>query len=95
MAVLLALRAKVKDYDTWKENFDSGADFVKQHGVTASRVLRDLDDPALVTVHHEFADRSAAKAFLDLIASDAFQEGPVKEGGVIPETVEVWVGEEV
>lgn len=94
MAVLLAVRSKVKDYDVWKANFDNGADFVRQQGVTVSRVLRDLDDPKLVTVHHEFATTSAARAFMQLMQSDAFREGPVKQGGVIPETIEVWVGED-
>jgi hypothetical protein len=58
-------------------------------------VLRDLDDPSLVIVHHEFADQATARAFMSLVQSDAFREGPVEEGGVIPETVEIWVGEEV
>ena len=38
---------------------------------------------------------SAARAFLALMETEAFQEGPVKQGGVIPETMELWVGEEV
>jgi hypothetical protein len=96
MTVSLFVRSKVKDFGTWKEIFDSGAEFVKQKGVIASRVLRDLDDPNLVIVHHEFAETNAAKAFLALINSDEFREGPpVKEGGVIPETVEIWIGEDV
>ena len=95
MPVLLALRSQVKDYDVWKANFDTGAAFVKQQGVTASRVLRDLDAPDLVTVHHEFADASTARAFVQLTKSDAFLEGPVKLGGVLAETVEMWVGEDV
>ena len=61
-----------------------------------SRVLRDLDDPNLVIVYHEFADASAAQAFMALVNSDQFREGdPVKKGGVILETMEMWVGEEV
>ena len=95
MAVVLAVRSKVKDYDVWREHFDSGAGFVEQQGVTSSRVLRDLDDPSLVTIHHEFADPSAARAFMQLMRSDAFREGPVELGGVIPGTVEVWAGEDV
>lgn len=95
MAVLLALRTQVKDYDVWKANFDDGAEFVAQQGVTASRVLRDLDDPKLVTVHHEFATPSAARAFLELMRTEAFRDGPVEQGGVIPETMEIWVGEYV
>ena len=95
MTVRLFVRSEVKDFDTWKENFDSGAEFVKQNGVIASGVLRDLDNPNLVIVHHEFAETNAAKVFMVLMNSEAFREGPVKVGGVILETVEIWTGEEV
>jgi len=95
VTVSIFVRSKVKDFGVWKENFDSGAEFVKQQGVIASRVLRDLDDPNLVVIQHDFAETNAARGFMALMDSDAFREGPVKEGGVIPESVEVWVGEEV
>ena len=95
MTVSILVRSKVKDFGTWKDNFDAGAEFVKQRGVIASRVLRDLDDPNLVIVHHEFAETNAAKAFMALMNSDDLREGPVKVGGVIPETVEIWVGKDV
>jgi hypothetical protein len=95
MTVSLFVRSEVKDFGIWKENFDGGAEFVKQKGVIASGVLRDLDNPNLVIVHHEFSEISAAKAFVALINSEEFQEGPVKVGGVIPETVEIWVGKDL
>lgn len=98
MTVSLFVRSKVKDFATWKEMFDAGAEFMKQNGVIASKVLRDLDDPNLVIVYHEFADANTAKAFMSLIDSDLFREapdGPVKKGGVILETLEMWVGEDV
>jgi hypothetical protein len=95
MAVVLTVRSKVKDYDVWRPVFDSGADFVAEQGVISSRVLRDPDDPSVVIVHHEFADPSAARAFRQLHSSDAFREGPVEQGGVLPETIEVWIGEDV
>jgi len=96
MTVSMFARSKVKDFNTWKEMFDGSAEFVKQNGVIASTVLRDLDDPNLVIVHHEFADASTAKAFMALVDSDLFRKGdPVKKGGVILETLEMWSGEEV
>ena len=95
MTVSMFTRSKVKDFATWKESFDGGAEFVKQKGVIASKVLCDLDDPNLVIVHHEFADADTAKAFVALVNSDLFRKGdPVKKGGVILETLEIWVGEE-
>ena len=95
MSVSIFTRSKVKDFATWKTNFDAGAEFVRQKGVIASKVLRDVDDPNLVIVHHEFAEASAAKAFMALFESDEFREGPVKAGGVLPETLETWIGADV
>lgn len=96
MIISIFVRSQVKDFDIWKAHFDSGAEFVKTKGVIASQTLRDLDNPNLAIAHHQFADASKAKAFLALINSDQFREGPpVKEGGVILGTVEVWVGEVV
>jgi hypothetical protein len=96
MTVSLFVRSKVKDYATWKASFDAGAEFVKEKGVVASKALRDLDDPNLVIVHHEFADAGKAEAFVALVNSDLFRKGdPVKKGGVILETLEMWVGEDV
>lgn len=95
MTVSIFVRNKVKDFGVWKEHFDSGAEFVKEHGVVASNVLRDLDDPNLVIVHHQFAEADAAKTFYGMMNSALFREGdPVKKGGVILETLEVWVGED-
>ena len=96
MTVSLFVRSKVKDFGIWKELFDGAGDFQKEHGVTATNVLRDLDDPSLVIVHHEFADAEAAKKFHGMVNSDMFLKGePVTIGGVIPETVETWLGEDV
>lgn len=98
MTVSLFVRSQVKDFSTWKASFDAGAEFVKEKGVIASKALRDLDDPNLVIVYHEFADTNTAKAFMSLVDSDLFREapdGPVKKGGVILETMEMWIGEDV
>ena len=95
MTVGLFTRSKVKDFDVWKEMYDAGAEFVKQQGVIASNVLRDLDDPNVIIVHHQFADAETAKAFEALVNSDMFRKGdPVVKGGVILDTMEIWLGEE-
>jgi len=96
MTVSMFARNKVKDFATRKALFDESAEFVKGKGVIASKVLQDLDDPNLVIVHHQFADARTAKAFMALVNSDLFRKGdPVKNGGVILETMEMWVGEDV
>lgn len=96
MTISIFVRCQVKDFDTWKASFDSGAEFIKAQGVIASQVLRGLDNPNLVIVAHQFADATKSKSYLDLINSDLFREGPpVKEGGMILETLEIWMGEVV
>jgi hypothetical protein len=93
MTVSIFARCKVKDFDVWKEHFDNSAEFSKRHGVIASNVLRDLDDPNLVIVHQDFAEADAAKTFYGMVNSDMFMKGePVTKGGVIPETVVTWLG---
>ena len=93
MTISIFTRNKVKDFTVWKEVYDSGADFVKQQGVVAANVMRDLDDPNFIIVHQQFDDVDKAKAFVDLVNSDQFRKGPpVTQGGVILETMEIWVG---
>lgn len=92
MTASLIVRSEVKDFDTWKKSFDGGAEFVKGLGVIASTVHRDLDNPSIVTVRHQFVDADKAKAFADVVNSDLFRKGdPVIKGGVLPDTVVVFV----
>jgi hypothetical protein len=59
---------KVRDFDAWKANFDKYEDFRAGEGVQAYRVSCGLDDPENVIVDLEFADDTAAKAFLPKLA---------------------------
>jgi hypothetical protein len=91
MAVVVTVRSRVKDYDVWRAVIAKAANHVAKLGVISSRVLRDLDDPNVVILHLEFADPSAARAIPQMHRNDAFREGPVEQG-VLPETIEVWIG---
>lgn len=96
MTASLIVRSEVKEFDTWKKSFDGGAEFVKGLGVIASSVHRDLDNPNIVTVRHQFVDADKAKAFANVINSDVFRKGdPVKNGGVILDTMMVFVMQDV
>ena len=96
MTYTLIARHEVKDFNTWKQSFDGGAEFVKSKGVIASRVQRDLDNPNMVTVQHQFADADTIKAFMALVNSDTFRKGePVTKGGVILETMAVMATQDV
>ena len=61
--VTMFIKAKVRAYDDWKPGYDGFAQKRKEKGVTAASVYRDVSDPTLVTVTHQFADLAAAQAF--------------------------------
>ena len=61
--VTLFIKAKVRAYDGWKPGYDEFAQKRKEKGVTAASVHRDVSDPTMVTVTHQFANLAAAQAF--------------------------------
>ena len=61
--VTLFIKAKVRAYDDWKPGYDEFAQKRKEKGVTAASVHRDVSDPTMVTVTHQFANLAAAQAF--------------------------------
>ncbi len=88
MTYTLIARHEVKDFDTWKQGFDARAEYLITAGVIASSVHRDLDDPNMVTVQHQFTDLGAAKAFMARFDSDEFRNSDVlKKAGVNLETM--------
>lgn len=58
--VTMFIKAKVRAYDNWKPGYDEFAQKRKEKGVTAAGVHRDVSDPTLVTVTHQFANLAAA-----------------------------------
>ena len=83
------------DFSQWKKVYDeAGPAVLKEGGVLADSVHRDLDDPNMVTVYHQFGDASTAKAFAARLDSDEFR-AMAQETGVHLETVEVWLLEDV
>ena len=94
MTVSLFVRHKVQDFDTWKGVYDGAAQLIKDNGVIADSVHRSLDDPNSIIVYHQFADTAALEGFKTLMDSNEFKEGPEKAGGVLPGTMEMWVGED-
>jgi hypothetical protein len=60
----LHIEHQVADYDAWKALFDSDPADRKGSGVLSYRVARGADDPNLVYVDLEFADRDGADALL-------------------------------
>lgn len=58
----------VRDFDTWKANFDKYEAFRAERGVRSYRVSRDVADPERVMIDLEFADEAGARAFLPQLA---------------------------
>ena len=54
----------VRDFDTWKANFDKYERFRAEQGVQSYRVSRSITEPNEVLIDLEFGDETAAQAFL-------------------------------
>ncbi len=59
----LQIEHPISDFDTWKEAFDSFADFRQRSGVRRYRVLQPTDDPNYIIIELEFDGQSEAEAF--------------------------------
>jgi len=67
----------VKDYDTWRSNFDGEGDQRREYGIKGGRVYQDAANPNLVTVvvEGELFDLHAYAGSQDL--KDAMAKGGV------------------
>lgn len=92
MTVSLIARHEVKNFDAWKKVYDGNAEFIKGLGVIAESVHRDLDNPNMVTVYHQFADVATLEAFTSAMnpESDNFK-AVAEQGGILLETLVVMV----
>jgi hypothetical protein len=95
MTATLFTRHETTNFAAWKQLFGDSADFVAQNGVLSTSLHRDVDNPNSLVVVHQFEDADAARAFAGMFDGDAFAEGPVKIGGVVPESLEVWICEDI
>ncbi len=63
MAVL-RIEHPVRDYDAWKQAFDSDPVGRQRAGVRRYRILRDVDEPDLVMIDLEFDTPDGARTLL-------------------------------
>jgi quinol monooxygenase YgiN len=84
MTTAIALH-RVADYDKWRSVYDSLDEARNAAGVTHQQVLRSQDDPNLVIVRHDFADRAAADSFF---GSPELRQG-MTEAGVDTATLQI------
>ena len=59
----LFIRHRVKDFDVWKAVFEADVEMQLKAGFHLRRILRDVDDPATVSVFFEVDDLAEARAF--------------------------------
>ena len=94
MTASLFVKHQVNDFATWKKGYDGNGPLRNEGGVIADSVHCDPDDPNTVLVYHQFADLSTLQQFMAAI-SDGPLQSVLQKLGVKPETVEVWIGEDV
>lgn len=71
------VRHNVTDYTAWRKVYDDLAPVQERFGVTAKAVYRSADDPADVTVTHEFDSVDTARVFA---ASDELKTAMANAG---------------
>lgn len=80
MAILL-VQHQVKDYETWKGEFDAFSDMRKSSGELGNKIYRDASNPNSLTVvntwdTHENAQKFAQSPELKAAMERAGVEGP-------------------
>lgn len=83
------IRHPVSDYDTWRKTYDDFGDTQKKLGLRAESVHRDVENPSMLTVIHDFDSADDARAF---VASDELKEAMENAGVAGPP--DIWITEE-
>jgi hypothetical protein len=73
--MILLCRNRVKDYDVWKEVFDSHSNTQNYSGLELTNMWREKDDPNNVFFTFDVIDEVKARAFLE--HSDSQEAGRV------------------
>ena len=78
MTAALIVKHRVADFAHWKKVFDSMTPLRKQHGWLGHTVLRDAQDPNVVTVVNRVKDLDGAKRY----GGSAELKNAMKDAGV-------------
>ena len=73
---ILQVEHGVRDYDTWKQAFDSDPVGREAGGVRHHRVVRATDDPNLVLIELEFDTVDSAETFRERLRQLWSEAGP-------------------
>ena len=88
--VTMFARHKVNNYSAWKGAYDQFASTRQKNGVTGASVHRDVEDPSIIIVTHQFKDLAAARAFAN---SEDLKSAMAKAGVAGPP--EFWFAEDI
>ena len=95
MTVSLFARHKVKDFDSWlNPDPDALRQMMKDQGVLAFSLHRNLDDRNSLNIHYQFADEKSAKSFVRWMEELVVEWPKVRPGGE-QEILEWWIGEDI
>ena len=85
--MILIMRERVRDYDTWKSVFDDGEPLRAKHGCSGHEIFRSDEDGNDLTVHLRFPSREAG----DSLRTDPELAAIMKRAGVETPPVATWV----
>lgn len=96
MTVSLFQRLQVKDFDKWLHpDQDMVRQMIKDQGVLAYSLTRNLDDRNLLNGHFQFADESSAKSFITWMEASIAQWTSEDPDAWTQKTLEWWLGDDV
>jgi quinol monooxygenase YgiN len=95
MTASIFIRQQVNDFATWKKTYEEMAPRREESGVIVASVHRDADDPNTIIAYSQYADLSTAQGLIAALSSNEEFQAVLKKSGVKPETMEVWVSEDV
>lgn len=70
---------EVKDFNTWKQHFDAGAENRSRAGINILNVYRDTGNQNKITVISEVADAESGRAFIANLKPSLEKIGIVSE----------------
>ena len=95
MTASIFIRQQVDDFAHWKQIYDEMAPLRAQSGVINATVHRDADDPNTVIAYSQYEDLATAQHLMAALESSDEFLTVIKQSGVRPETMEVWVSEDL
>lgn len=88
----IQIQHAVRDFEAWKQAFDSDPLRRGKHGVVRHVVQRSIEDPNFIVIQLEFGTRAEAEIFLPLLRG--MFGGVADVIGFGPEGAKAWILED-